>query len=131
MIAMKEIRDAVQRIVRKFHPQRVILFGSYARGDVTEDSDVDLLVIMPFEGKPLNKSVEVLLEADIRFPADILVRTPQMVRRRLTIGDCFMRDILEKGKVLYAGDHRRMGGQGRRRFRARRARVARAKTSRV
>lgn len=104
MVSMKEIQSAARRIGEEFHPERVILFGSYARAEATADSDVDLLVIMPFEGPAAIKAAEVLLRIDPKVPADVLVRTPQMVRRRLAMGDCFMREIIEKGKVLYAGE---------------------------
>jgi predicted nucleotidyltransferase len=127
MVSMKEIRAVARQIGREFHPRRVILFGSYARGTPTADSDVDLLVIMPFRGHPAYKAVEILLAVDPGFPSDILVRTPQMVRKRLAMGDCFMQDIVEKGKVLYAVDHRRVGFQGRGRLRRYGARVARQK----
>lgn len=114
MASMNEIRAVARRIGREFRPRQVILFGSHARGTATEDSDVDLLVIMPFQGRPVYKAVEIRLTLHVSFGIDLLVRTPEMVRARLAMGDCFMEEILREGKVLYAGDHRRMGGQGRR-----------------
>ena len=129
MVAMKEIRAVARRIAREFRPHKVILFGSYARGATTPDSDVDLLVIMPFQGHPAYKATEILLKVHRGFAMDLLVRTPQMVRQRLAMGDCFMKEILREGKVLYAGDHRRVGGQSRGRLRSRRPRVARAKAA--
>jgi predicted nucleotidyltransferase len=117
MVSMKEIRAVARQIGREFRPRQVILFGSYARGTPTADSDVDLLVIMPFEGHPAYTSAQIRLKVDPRIAMDILVRTPEMVRKRLTMGDCFMQEIVEKGKVLYAADHRGVGGQGRGRLR--------------
>ena len=114
MVSMKDIRAAAERIGRDFRPHKIILFGSYAYGTPTADSDVDLLVIMPFQGRPVYKAVEIRLTLHVSFGIDLLVRTPEMVRARLAMGDCFMEEILREGKVLYAGDHRRMGGQGRR-----------------
>ncbi len=128
MVSMRDIRAVGRRIGRTFSPDRVILFGSYAYGHPTEDSDVDLLVIMPFEGHPVHQSVKIRLGMDIPFPADILVRTPRMVRDRLAIGDPFMKDILEGGKVLYESDHRRVGGKSRGRLRHRTAGTASAKS---
>lgn len=101
MVSMKEIRAVVNQIAREFRPQRVILFGSQARGTAGPDSDVDLLVIMPCRGRPIEKSVEIQLKVHPRFPTDILVRTPAIVRKRIRMGDTFLRDILEEGKVLY------------------------------
>ena len=106
MVEMKEIQEFGRRIGQEFHPHQVILFGSYARGSVTEDSDVDLLVILPFEGKAVNQSVEIRLRLRPTFPVDLIVRTPEKVRERLEMGDGFMREILEEGKVLYEADDR-------------------------
>lgn len=101
---MRDIADVGRRIGREFHPQRVVLFGSHASGTPGEDSDVDLLVVIPFEGKPPAKSVEIRLKINPPFPVDLLVRTPQAVQKRLEMGDQFMRDIIESGKVLYEAD---------------------------
>ena len=103
---MKQIEDVGRRIGREFRSERVVLFGSYASGTPTGDSDVDLLVVMPFEGSAVDKSVEVRLKIRPPFPVDLLVRTPQVVRQRLAMGDAFMRDILRHGKVLYEADDR-------------------------
>ncbi len=102
MIAtFEQIQEFAQRLGREFSPQRVILFGSHAYGQPTSDSDVDLLVITPFEGNWVAKAVEIQLRIRAPFPLDLLVRTPEKVRERLAMGDGFMREILTKGKVLY------------------------------
>ena len=101
-----EIKDLSRRIAQEFHPQRILLFGSYAWGSPSPDSDVDLLVILPFDGKSVSKSVEIRLKTRPRFPVDLLVRTPERIRERLALGDPFIRAILEQGKVLYEADHR-------------------------
>ncbi len=106
MVAMRQIEEVGQRIGREFRPDRVILFGSHAGGTAGSGSDVDLLVIMPFEGKSVAKSVEVRLKINPPFPVDLLVRTPQMVQKRLDMGDNFMRNILQLGKVLYEASGR-------------------------
>jgi predicted nucleotidyltransferase len=131
MVSLAEIKAVVERIGRDFRPRKVILFGSYACGKPTKDSDVDLLVIMPLRGDPVYKSVEIALAARPGFPMDLLVRTPAEVRKRLAWNDSFIRDIMEKGKVLYASDDRRVGGEGGRRLRRSGARVPRAKKARV
>jgi len=106
MVLMKQIEEFGQRIGLEFGAERVILFGSYARGTVTEDSDVDLLVIGPFEGRSVDKSVEIRMKLRPGFPIDLLVRTSDKVRQRMEIGDEFMRKIIEEGKVLYEADDR-------------------------
>jgi predicted nucleotidyltransferase len=131
MVSLAEIKAVAERIGRDFRPRKVILFGSYACGKPTGDSDVDLLVIMPLRGDPVYKSVEIALAARPGFPMDLLVRTPAEVRKRLAWNDSFIRDIMEKGKVLYAADDRRVGGEGGRRLRRSGARVPRAKKARV
>ena len=106
MVTIKQIRDVGRRIGREYHPERVMLFGSYARGTATDDSDVDLLVVMAFEGKAVDKSVEIRLKVIPPFPVDLLVYTPDAVRRRIAMGDTFVRDVFRHGKVLYEVDHR-------------------------
>ncbi|MCX5759439.1 MAG: nucleotidyltransferase domain-containing protein [Candidatus Hydrogenedentes bacterium] len=101
MTTMAQIEQFGRDIGREFRPERVLLFGSYARGTATPDSDVDLLVVLQFEGKPVQKSVEIRLKLRPPFPVDLLVRTPEKVRERLAMGDDFMRELLQEGKVLY------------------------------
>ena len=106
MVAMDKIEELGRRIGRQFNAERVILFGSYARGAATKDSDVDLLVIGPFEGRGVDRSVQIRMELRPDFPVDLVVRTPEKVRQRLGMGDDFMQEILEEGKVLYEADDR-------------------------
>ncbi len=99
------IRKYADQIANQFHPNKIILFGSYAYGKPTEDSDVDMLVIMSFEGKGVRKATEILLATDPDFPIDLIVRTPEQIRTRIKLGDFFIREITEKGKVLYEASH--------------------------
>lgn len=101
MVTTRQIQEFSRELVEEFRPLKVVLFGSYAKKTVTEDSDVDLLVILPFEGKSVSKSVEMRLKLRPRFPVDLIVRTPENVRERLAMGDLFMEEVLEEGKVLY------------------------------
>jgi uncharacterized protein len=97
----QQIADYGRLIGEHFRPRQVVLFGSYSRGDETADSDVDLLVVMPFTGRSVDKSVEIRLKTKPPFPVDLLVRTPEVVNERVAMGDCFFRGILREGKVLY------------------------------
>ena len=108
MVTLSQITEFGERIGQSFPVERVILFGSYAQSKATEDSDVDLFVVMPFEGRSVNQSVKMRLQLRPAFPVDILVRTPEMVRDRLAMGDPFMQQILEEGKILYETDNSRM-----------------------
>jgi predicted nucleotidyltransferase len=103
MVELKEIQALSDRIAEEFDPERIILFGSYAYGTPTPDSDVDLLVVLPFEGKPWRVASEIRGRTKPCFPLDLLVRSPEQLRHRLKIKDSFMGEIMQKGKVLYEG----------------------------
>jgi len=105
------LNEMVNRLVKAFNPERVILFGSYAYGKPTPDSDVDLLIIMESKLSPLERYIAVSKVLTPRvFPMDIIVRTPQEIEQRLRMGDFFIKEILERGKVLYErGSSRRVG----------------------
>jgi len=104
-ITQRTISSFARQVAKQFNPHKIILFGSYAYGKPTEDSDVDILVIMPFQGKGAQKATEILLTIDPRFPIDLLVRTPEQIRIRIKLGDFFIREITQKGKVLYEATH--------------------------
>ena len=106
MVGMNQIEEFGRRIGLEFGTERVILFGSYAQGTATEDSDVDLLVVIPFEGRSVDQSVAIRMKLRPKFPLDLLVRTPEKVRQRIEMGDGFMQEILQEGKVLYEADSR-------------------------
>ena len=99
----EKIDKMVRRIVKKFKPEKIVLFGSYARGTPTRDSDVDLLIIMPVSGSKREKRIEIGVALhDIRIPKDIIVATPDEVERRKNLVGTIIRPALEEGKVLYA-----------------------------
>ena len=96
------LSEMVSKIVKHFHPDKVILFGSRAWGKPTAESDVDILVVMDLEGSPIRKAAEISTIARPKFlPMDIIVRTPDEIERRIRIGDPFIRRIMDKGEVLY------------------------------
>ncbi len=98
------INQICQKIVERFRPQKIFLFGSYAYGVPNFDSDIDLLVVMPFEGRVHDQAVKIRRELDSAMPIDLLVRTPEQVRERVEMNDFFMREIVEQGRVLYEAD---------------------------
>ena len=102
MVSMAAIEDVGRRIGRQFNPQRVILFGSHAEGRAGEDSDVDLLVIMQTGRSTVDESVAIRMAIRPPFPVDLLVRTPEMIKQRLELGDPFVAEIMRHGKLLYA-----------------------------
>jgi predicted nucleotidyltransferase len=106
MISEEEIQAFSQRIVDAYHPNRIVLFGSYAYGKPHQYSDVDVLVVLPFEGSSLHKSVEILRRTNPSFSVDILARTPEQLRQRLEWNDQFLKEVVERGRVLYAASDR-------------------------
>lgn len=95
------IQELAKRIGEEYRPERIILFGSRAYGEPHEYSDVDLLVIMDFEGGGLRKSLEVLEHVDPSFSVDLLVRRPRDTAERYQLGDPLIREALDRGVVLY------------------------------
>ena len=100
-----QIRQLCTRIACEFKPEKIILFGSHAYGQPAPESDPDFMVVMQFEGDPLEQAVTMLNRLNILLPIDLLVRTPEQVQQRLEMGDSFMRDIIEQGKVMYEAHH--------------------------
>ena len=97
------IQQMVLRIVERFDPERIILFGSAARGDAGPDSDVDLLVVMPVEGSRREKAVEIGVAVnDIPVPKDIVVTTPEDFEWRKEIVGTIERPAEREGRLVYA-----------------------------
>jgi uncharacterized protein len=100
-IVRENIVQFIRDTVTEFKPEKIILFGSYVYGNPQNDSDVDLLVILPYEGNSLRKTWEILNKIQPKFAIDLLVRSPQEVEQRLAWNDFFMQEIIKKGKVIY------------------------------
>ena len=104
MISQRQIETYAADVARRFEPLKIVLFGSYAYGDPTDDSDVDLMVIMPKgpDGvRNRDKALAIDLAIPASFPLDLLVRDPEEIAWRLEEGDCFLDDVFSKGRVLY------------------------------
>jgi uncharacterized protein len=99
-IPLAAIKRFARQIAERFHPVKIILFGSYAYGTPHAESDVDLLVIMP-ASDVINAAIRVCLAFEWPFSFDLIVRTPQQIERGLRDDDWFLREIVEKGKTLY------------------------------
>src|ERR1051325_8568497 len=100
-IPQSVIRNLARQIAKEFKPQKIILFGSYARGKPRPESDVDLLVVMNTKLKESQQSLEIRRSLNILFGLDLIVRTPKRLSQRLRMGDSFLEDVLKEGKVLY------------------------------
>ncbi len=102
MTADLAIRTMVDRIVQRFHPLRVILFGSHARGTALAESDIDLLVVMAEMKDARRTTVEIRRAlGDLPVSKDILVTTPEEIARRGELAGSALRPALREGKVLY------------------------------
>lgn len=101
MISMIEIQELNDRIVREYQPSRIVLFGSYANGTPNDESDVDLLVVMPFDGAAFEKSLEITRRIGPTFRLDLLARRPDDTARRYREWDPLVREALDRGVVLF------------------------------
>lgn len=109
------IRRFAREVAERFHPDKIILFGSHAYGKPHADSDVDILVIMPCRNQ-LDQAYKIRLAVSAPFALDLIVRTPHNIGWRLKEGECFHTEIVTKGKVLYEKGDTGMGRQSRRRL---------------
>jgi predicted nucleotidyltransferase len=101
MATALEIQHISEQIRKEFAPQKIILFGSHSGGNPDIDSDVDLLVVAEFQGKPWRFSVEIRERIKAGVPLDLMVRTPEQLKERLAKNDMFLTEIMTNGKVLY------------------------------
>ena len=99
------IRALTRRVAEQFKPDRIILFGSYARGNPRPESDVDMLVIMDTPLKEVEQAIQICQRIEYMFGLDLIVYTPKHLEQRVKLGDWFLRDILAEGKVLYEAAH--------------------------
>ncbi|MBV9124939.1 MAG: nucleotidyltransferase domain-containing protein [Planctomycetes bacterium] len=113
-IPMAAIRRFARRIAEKFDPEKIILFGSFAYGTPREGSDVDLLVVMEAYNE-INQSIRISLAFDPVFPLDLIVITPQRLKRRLADGFSFWVEITSKGITLYEKRNARRASRERQR----------------
>jgi uncharacterized protein len=117
MVTARQITKLADEIAAKFSPQTIILFGSYAYGTPTEDSDVDLLVVKDYPGPSYRAASRIAVCPG--FPTEIIVRSQREIQRRIDIEDWFIVEIMEQGIVLYEANDPRVRERGRRRFRER------------
>ncbi len=98
------IRRIVEKIKKEYNPEKILLFGSYAWGNPTKDSDIDLFIIKDTKEKPRDRQIsvrEILDEENALFALETLVYTPGEIKKRLDMGDDFIKKIINKGTVVY------------------------------
>ena len=104
-IPQEAIDDVVDQIATQFRPKQIILFGSYAYGQPRPESDVDLLVVMDTPLREREQRWQIRRAINYNFGLDLIVRKPATLAQRLAWGDFFLREITEKGKVMYESAH--------------------------
>ncbi len=96
------LKDVVQRILKVTQPEKIILFGSYARDEATEESDIDILIIQPSDLPRYKRSTPVRLALKGLFPSkDIVIYTPEEVKDWESVPTSFIASALREGRVLY------------------------------
>jgi predicted nucleotidyltransferase len=99
------LKDIVRRLNKSYDPEKIILYGSYAYGNPTSDSDIDLLIIKDTDKRSVDRFVEVkqiIYKPGRSVPISPLVYTPKELEDRLKMGDDFVAEIMARGKILYA-----------------------------
>lgn len=100
--AQEKIQEMVRRIVKRFQPERIILFGSHARGTAGADSDVDLLVVMRVRGSKREQRLKIrAILSGIGVAKEVVVATLEEVERYRDLVGTIIRPALREGKVLY------------------------------
>jgi len=102
VVPREQIQAYCDAIAHRFQPQKIILFGFYAYGKPTRDSDVDLLVVLPFQGSDTSKAIEIRSGFDTPFAMDLIVRKPEFIARRRRERDMFIEHVFTQGVVMYA-----------------------------
>lgn len=103
----KEIQKIADQIVKNYHPEKIILFGSYAWGKPTKSSDVDFFVVKNsykekrFRTTEVDRIINSTIDIEERMPVDVIVYTPEELSQRLRLGDFFINRIVKEGKNLY------------------------------
>jgi len=99
LTTIEEIKD---RLVRSYSPEKIILFGSHARGDANRNSDIDILILKDTAKRPIERRIQAeKIQADRSVPLDIVVYTPQEIRYLFSIGSPFIEEVIETGSVIY------------------------------
>ncbi len=95
------LKKMVNRIVDNYNPEKIILFGSYAWGEPSKDSDYDFLIIKKDKGNFFEDQTRIRRLIGKEAAVDVLIYTPDEISKRLKLGDFFVENMINKGKVLY------------------------------
>lgn len=98
----KEIQNTVEQLIKLYKPEKIILFGSVVKDKINEGTDIDFFIVkedIPHVGVDRIRQLDVLIK--YRLATDFIVYKPEELKQRLKLGDPFIKNILEEGKVLY------------------------------
>lgn len=104
-VSETRLRGLAREIGKRFRPEKIVLFGSYAYGHPGPDSDVDMLIVTRTKRDPADLAADIACRLDPEFPLDLIVRTPQDIGRRLAERECFLTEVMTRGQVLYETRH--------------------------
>ena len=110
MITRESIQSLAEEIASKFDVERIILFGSYAYGTPTADSDVDLLVMMDFAAGTADQALAISCAVSHHFPRDILVCTPTEAATRYELFEPIIRHAVVNVEVLFERGRQKVAG---------------------
>ncbi|MEK7103778.1 MAG: nucleotidyltransferase domain-containing protein [Patescibacteria group bacterium] len=101
MVKQSEIQNVVKRIAERYKPEKIYLFGSFAWGEPNKDSDVDFFIVKETSERKFDRQLKVrrIISGDL--PADIVVYNNQEIKERVSLGDFFVKKILNQGKLVY------------------------------
>lgn len=105
MTQINDITVFAEEIAKRYAPEKIVLFGSYARKNATENSDVDLLVIMNYEGSSIQTALDIRKHIPFSHPLDLVIKKPNDFRWRIEQHDFFLQEILDSGVTLYEAAH--------------------------
>ncbi len=100
------LSEVVEKLKNEYKPLKIILFGSYAYGNPKEDSDIDLLILKNTDKRRVDRFVwvkRIIYNPNYKIPVSPLVYTPNELEERLRMGDDFIKEIIQKGVILYEG----------------------------
>lgn len=105
MVSKQRIKSYCDAIAAAFKPQKIILFGSYAYGRPNNDSDVDVMVVMPQRRYRKDLDYRIRTKVPAGFPVDVLVEPDEKLARRVADRECFILEVLERGEVMYEASY--------------------------